>query len=140
MSALDDALRNIDVFCKVFVKKMLEDEGEYTSAIEPMESLLRKKAASMEKADTVKTPLIPLPHIEEPLIDVFEEEDKIKVLMQCRCRDHKIVVKKVDDDLQICIENECWMIALPNERLLVDNISMKCNNNSALEIAIPKAY
>ncbi|MEM2780224.1 MAG: hypothetical protein QW791_05070, partial [Candidatus Bathyarchaeia archaeon] len=81
---------------------------------------------------------IPLPHIEEPLIDVFEDENYIKVLMQCHCKSHRITVNKADEGLQICVENMCWKVDLPVEELQVENMIMRCNNNEALEVEIPK--
>ncbi|MEM2446831.1 MAG: hypothetical protein QW734_09255, partial [Candidatus Bathyarchaeia archaeon] len=73
-----------------------------------------------------------------PLIDVFEDENYVRVLMQCRCRDHRITVNKADDGLQICVEDVCWKLDLPVEELQVENIVMRCNNNEALEVEIPK--
>ncbi|MBC7129778.1 hypothetical protein H5T51_00970 [Candidatus Bathyarchaeota archaeon] len=141
MDKFEEALRNIDIFCKVFVKKMFEEENsENKFAVDPMEKLLKKKITIEKKTCNNKVPLIPLPYVEEPLVDIFEEEDKIKVLMQCRCMDHKIAIRKLKDNIQICLENECWKIKLPAEKLRIKNISMKCNNNNALEIVIPKAY
>lgn len=144
----EEALRNIDVFCKVLTKKLMESlKGEEEepcekNPLEPMEKLLKRKYVFEEKFEspTVKhfIPLIPLPHIEEPLIDVFENENYVRVLMQCRCRDHKITVNKHDDGLQICVENVCWKIDLPVEELQIENMVMRCNNNEALEVEIPK--
>ncbi len=142
MDDFEEALRNIDVFCKVLVKKMIENENgtENSKAIEPMEKLLRKKYVieeRIEKNPEVKH-FIPLPHVEEPLIDIFEDDTYVKVLVQCRCRDQKITVNKHDDGLQICLENECWKLSLPTSHLQAENMIMKCNNNKALEVEIPK--
>ncbi|MEM2953978.1 MAG: hypothetical protein QXU21_06875 [Candidatus Bathyarchaeia archaeon] len=144
MDDFEEALRNIDVFCKVLVRKMIESESgkesESKIAVEPIEELLRRKYVIEEKNE--KNPevkhFIPLPHIEEPLIDIFEDDTYVKVLVQCRCRDQKITVNKHDDGLQICLENECWKLNLPTSHLQVENMIMKCNNNKALEVEIPK--
>jgi len=142
MDNFEEALRNIDVFCKVLVKKMIESEKESESslAVEPMEKLLRRKYVIEEKIE--KNPevkhFIPLPHIEEPLIDIFEDNAYVKVLMQCRCKDQRVTVQKHDNGLQICLENECWKLELPVSQLQVENMIMKCNNNEALEVEIPK--
>jgi len=142
MDDFEEALRNIDVFCKVLVKKMIESEKESESslAFEPMEKLLRRKYVIEEKIE--KNPevkhFIPLPHIEEPLIDIFEDDAYVKVLMQCRCKDQRVTVQKHDNGLQICLENECWKLELPVSQLQVENMIMKCNNNEALEVEIPK--
>lgn len=138
MDDFEEALRNIDVFCKVLVKKMIESEKESESslAVEPMEKLLRRKYV-IEENPEVKH-FIPLPHIEEPLIDIFEDNAYVKVLMQCRCKDQRVTVQKHDNGLQICLENECWKLELPVSQLQVENMIMKCNNNEALEVEIPK--
>jgi hypothetical protein len=143
----EEAIRNIDVFCKVLAKKLVESlkeeengESEKENPIEPMEKLLRRKYVIEEKFEEnpkVKH-FIPLPHIEEPLIDVFEDENYVKVLMQCRCKDQRVTVNKFDDGLQICLESTCWKLNLPVEELQVENMIMKCNNNEALEVEIPK--
>ncbi len=141
----EEALRNIDVFCKVLTKKLVEslkedEENSNEIPIEPMEKLLKRKYVfeeKFEKNPTVKG-FIPLPQIEEPLIDVFEDENYVKVLMQCRCRDQQIAVHKHDDGLQICVESACWKLDLLVEELQVENMVMKCNNNEALEVDIPK--
>ncbi|MEM1566161.1 MAG: hypothetical protein QW510_03615 [Candidatus Bathyarchaeia archaeon] len=138
----EEALRNIDVFCKILAKKLVESLGERSddkNPLEPMEKLLKRKYVFEEQIEssTVRH-FIPLPHLEEPLIDIFEDENYVKILMQCRCRDHRITVDKCDDGLQICIENTCWKLDLPVEELKVENMVMRCNNNEALEVEIPK--
>jgi len=140
----EEALKNIDVFCKVLAKKLVEslkeEEPEGENPLEPMEKLLKMKYLIEErfgKSPTVKH-FIPLPHIEEPLIDVFEDENYVKVLMQCRCRDQRVTIKKFENGLQICLEDACWKLNLPVEELQVENLIMKCNNNEALEVEIPK--
>lgn len=142
MDNFEETLRNIDVFCKILVNKMLEggNECESYAVVEPMEKLLRRKYIIEERIETnpkVKG-FIPLPHIEEPLIDVFEEDSQIKVLMHCRCRDHGVTIRRQEDSLQICLENECWRLNLPVDQLHVENVTVKCNNNEALEVDIPK--
>ncbi|MEM2937264.1 MAG: hypothetical protein QXJ63_01805 [Candidatus Bathyarchaeia archaeon] len=142
MNDFEEALRNIDVFCRVLVKKMVESEKESESsiAVEPIEKLLKRKYVIEEKIETspdIKH-FIPLPHVEEPLVDIFEDENYVKVLMQCRCRDQRVTIHKCDDYLQICLENECRRLDLPVGQLQVENMVMKCNNNEALEVEIPK--
>lgn len=138
MDKFEEALRNIDVFCRVFVRKLLEEgfDEDNSTNIEPMEKLLKRKIT--EEKNDAKMPLIPLPHVEEPLIDVFEEESMVKVFMQCRCLNQKIAVSKQNEHIQICIENECWKIMLPTENLRIEELSIRCNSNNALEIDIPK--
>lgn len=142
MDDFEEALRNIDVFCRVLVKKIIESEKETEGCaiVEPIEKLLRRKHLIEEKIEshpTVKG-FIPLPHVEEPLIDVFEEDNSVKVLMQCRCRSREVKIRKYENSLQICLDNECWKLNLPMDQLQVENIAVKCNNNEALEVIIPK--
>lgn len=140
MDNFEEALRNIDVFCRVLVKKMVESEkaSEGGVIVEPMEKLLKRKHIIKEKVESSPKGFIPLPHIEEPLIDVFEEDNHVKVLMQCRCRSREVSIRKYEDFLQICLDDECWKLNLPVDRLQVENIALKCNNNEALEVEIPK--
>ncbi|MEM3719565.1 MAG: hypothetical protein QXD45_06050 [Candidatus Bathyarchaeia archaeon] len=146
MDNFEEALKNIDVFCKVLAEKIVENfkKEECKEAneipIEPMERLLRRKynyEERFESARPVKC-FIPLPNIEEPLIDVFEDDSYVRVLVQCRCRDHRVTLYREFGGLQICLEDECWRISLPIEHLQIENMVMKCNNNEALEVEIPK--
>jgi hypothetical protein len=140
----EEALRNIDVFCKVLAKKSVEslkdEEPQGENPLEPMDKLLKKKYVIEERFEESPTAkhFIPLPHVEEPLIDIFEDENYVKILMQCRCKDQRVTLHKFDDGLQICLENTCWKLNLPVDELRVENIVMKCNNNEALEVEIPK--
>ncbi|MEM1540667.1 MAG: hypothetical protein QXJ07_04720 [Candidatus Bathyarchaeia archaeon] len=142
MNAFEEALRNIDIFCKVLAKKIIESEKENgnRAIVEPMEKLLRRKYVVYEENASIHEikGFIPLPHVEEPLIDVFEEANYIKVLMQCRCRSHKVKIRKYEDCLQICLDDECWKLNLPVDQLQVENSAIKCNNNEVLEVEIPK--
>jgi hypothetical protein len=148
----EEALRNIDIFCKVLVKKIVGDEEESNIVLEPMESLLYRKYIISEQvgSSSVKH-FIPLPQLEEPLIDVFENENYVRVLMQCRCKDQKVTVHTGVDGLEICkkkchkdsngIEmcvDECQKLNLPVERLKIEDMVVKCNNNEAFEVCIPK--
>jgi len=142
MDDFEEALRNIDVFCKVLVEKMVESlkDVERDISVEPMEKLLRRKyiiEEQVEQSPTIKH-FIPLPQVEEPLIDIFDDDNYVKVLMQCRCRDQKVTVQRESDGLQICVESMCRKLNLPVEQLQVENMIMKCNNNKALEVEIPK--
>ncbi|MEM3627803.1 MAG: hypothetical protein QXJ11_05920 [Candidatus Bathyarchaeia archaeon] len=154
MSSFEEALRNIDVFCKVLVKKLIESEAEERSDIivEPMEKLLYKKYIISEQIESSPVRhLIPLPQLEEPLIDVFEDDNYIRILIQCKCREQKITVHTDVDGIEICNKvcykkgdgndvcvDECRKITLPVDHLKIESMVTKCNNNEALEIEIPK--
>lgn len=151
----EEALRNIDIFCRALVKKMVEDENESENkvTVEPIENLIQKKYVIEEHVESspLSKNFIPLPHIEEPLIDVFENDEYVKVLMQCRCREEKVTLnhdaKGVeickrechtgDDGVEVCTD-KCQPLDLPVEQLKVENMVAKCNNNQVLEVDIPK--
>jgi hypothetical protein len=148
----EEALRNIDVFCKVLVEKIVGDKEKSDIVVEPMERLLYRKYIISEQVESSPVKhFIPLPQLEEPLIDVFENENYVRILMQCRCRDQKVTVHTGVDGLEICqkkchkdahgIEvcvDECQKLNLPVERLKIEDMIIKCNNNEALEVCIPK--
>lgn len=141
MDDLEEALRNIDIFCRVLVKKIVESENEPENnvIIEPIEKLLRRKYIIEEhlEPNPLAKHLIPLPQVEEPLIDIFEDDKYVKVLMQCRCRDQKVTIHTDVDGLEICTE-ECRKLNLPVKHLQIESIITRCNNNEVFEIDIPK--
>jgi HSP20 family molecular chaperone IbpA len=138
---LENALKNIDVFCKALVEKLVEDEdkAEKNITFESIEKLLRKKDGTEEafESDPLEKHLIPLPHLDEPLIDILEDDKHIKILMQCRCKDQKVTIHKDVDGVEICAK-ECRKLNLPVTSSQIENMSSKCNNNQVLEVDIPK--
>ena len=96
---------------------------------------------------------------EEPLVDVIDEEDSVKLLIQCRCMEENVSihVNKDGDGITVCKEvchikegseslncgDVCSRkIALNLKDLQLENMSFvvsKCSNNNVLEISIPKA-
>ncbi|MGQ9507032.1 MAG: hypothetical protein ACUVTB_04120 [Candidatus Bathycorpusculaceae bacterium] len=153
MDDFEEALRNIDVFCKVLVEKIVGDEKESNVIVEPMERLLYRKYIICEQAESSPVKhFIPLPQLKEPLIDVFENENYVRILMQCRCKDQKVTVHTSADGLEICKKkchkdsngtevciDECHKLNLPVEHLRIEDMIVKCNNNEAFEVYIPKA-
>ena len=95
---------------------------------------------------------------EEPLIDIIDEEDSIKLLVQCRCQDQQVSihVNKNGNGITICREEchvseeskslECADVCSRNIPLNLKDLQLedmlfivsKCNNNNTLEISIPK--
>ena len=134
----EEALKNIDVFCRVLAKKLAEADRDDIK-VEPIENLLRKKSEveKYEESDLSRT-LIPLPHLEEPLVDVVEDESYVKVLIQCRCEEQKVTVNPHADGLEVCTDR-CQKIALPATRLKVNDMIARCYRNKVLEIVIPKS-
>jgi hypothetical protein len=138
MDKIEEALRNVDVFCRVLVRKMV-DEEESNLVVEPLEKLIYKKAVTdaQPRLNQLEEHLIHLPHLEEPLIDVIEAEDDVQVLMQCRCNDEKVQIHGDANGLEICTD-KCQKLELPTKNLRIENVTSKCNNNKALVISIPK--
>ena len=95
---------------------------------------------------------------EEPLIDIIEDEDNVKLLIQCRCLDENISIHVNEDKsgITICKEvchagqesepSKCGDVCSRKIDLNLKNIQLedklfvvsKCNNNNTLEISIPK--
>jgi len=140
MEHFEEALRNIDIFCRILVKKIVEDEDcSQDIMVEPIENLLRRKYIIEEnlESEPLTRYLIPLPQAEEPLIDVFEDENYVKIFLQCRCKDQKVTIHTDIDSLEICTK-ECQKLNLPVKHLQIENMIVRCNNNEVLEIDIPK--
>jgi len=140
MEDLENALRNIDVFCRILVEKIVKDEDSAQSAAaEPIEDLLKRRYIRADaEADSSKGYLIPLPQAEEPLVDMFEDENSVKVFFQCSCQDNKVQIVTRADAIEICVE-ECRKLNLPTTYLNFEDMVVKCNNNRVLKIAIPKS-
>ncbi|MEM2110441.1 MAG: hypothetical protein QXX08_01005 [Candidatus Bathyarchaeia archaeon] len=156
MGDFEEALRNIDVFCKVLVKKLIEDEKEQNCyiALDPMEKILKKYISwdYMESKPLAKF-LTPLPQSEEPLIDVFEDKNYVRVFVQCCCEDQKVTVKVDSDSIMICERKHCINIGdleicndicqkleLPAKNLQFQNMIAKCINNIVFQVDIPKIH
>jgi len=154
MSEFEEALRNIDVFCKVLVEKIIREEEKTDINIKPIEHLVYKKYIISEQMDSnpINKNFIPLPQLEEPLIDIFEDDNYVRILMQCRCKDQKVAFHIDVDGLEICKKecyhdgegkeicvDKCQKLNLPVEGLQIGEMITKCNNNEVLEVTIPKA-
>jgi hypothetical protein len=158
MDNFEEALRNIDGFCKVLVKKTPKNtaEIENKTTVELIEKPLLTKSTANEplETDSLNSHFIPLPQIEEPLIDVFEEEDYLRILVQCRCREQQVTFHVRTDGIRICREechldaggtvvcvDNCQKINLRTDHLQLENrlfVVAKCNNNKVLEAMVPK--
>jgi hypothetical protein len=139
MEDFEEALRNIDIFCRILVKKIVEDEDcTQNIVVEPIENLRRRKYIIEESQESKISSgcLIPLPQAEEPLIDVFENEDYVKIFLQCHCRDQEVTIHTDVNGLDICTQ-ECQKLNLPVKYLQVENMIVRCNNE-VIEIDIPK--
>jgi HSP20 family molecular chaperone IbpA len=110
--------------------------------------VLVKKSSDTDKSD----------QYEEPLIDVVDEGDNIKLLVQGRCMDQQFSIHINEDkgEISICRETcyrkkgletvECNDFCSRNIPLNLKELQLKdmlfvvskCNNNNVLEITIPK--
>jgi HSP20 family molecular chaperone IbpA len=95
---------------------------------------------------------------EEPLIDVIDEDNSVKLLVQGRCMDQQFSIHVNEDKsgISICREAcyiekgaetvECADYCSKNIPLNLNELQLegmlfvvsKCNNNNVLEIVIPK--
>ncbi len=122
-----EGLKSIDNFCRVEVRKSgLGDSKTVTSSAD----------------------------VEEPLIDVFDEEEQMRILVQCRCREQQVTFHPCPDGITVCREecrkekggpevcnDVCRKLSLSMDGLQLDDmlfVIAKCNNNNTLEAVIPK--
>jgi len=150
-----EALQNIDDFCKVLVKKKLSNTSETGKRRE-----LETDKAVFEReylngcSETDPSMGIVQPELEEPLIDVFDEGDHIRILVQCRCREQQVTFHPSKDGIIVCKEechtnksgaetcrDVCRKLSIRTDELQLENmlfVIAKCNNNNTLEATIPK--
>ena len=152
-----EALQSIDNFCKVLVKKPNKDAFRAGSGLGVAfsgETVGQKNISNryFEKNPTTGTGL--QPELEDPFVDVFEEEDHIRILVQCRCQEQQVTFHPAKDGIVICREechrensgpetcrDICRKLYLRTDGLQLENmlfIIAKCNNNNTLEAMIPK--
>jgi hypothetical protein len=158
MRTFEEALRDIDSFCKVVVKKPSATSAE--AGVESNEEL--KIESALEKNVFYQPPnksstgeaFCMLPPSEEPLVDVIDENDYVRILVQCRCREQEVTFHPFSDGIRICreecnVDSEgiekclevCRKINLRTDNLQIEDMKFviaKCNNNNTLEAMIPK--
>lgn len=150
-----EALQTIDNFCKVLVKKATEvnaqkDNKQETGASTKtaFEKTRWYRPLREASSSTVQS------EIEEPLVDIFDEEDHIRILVQCRCREQQVTFHPCTDGITVCREecrkerggpetcrDVCRKLSIPTSELQLGNMEFviaKCNNNNTLEAMIPK--
>ncbi|OGD46134.1 hypothetical protein A3K79_04905 [Candidatus Bathyarchaeota archaeon RBG_13_46_16b] len=155
MGNLEETLRNIDVFCNVLADKIIgkkNDKGTFMT-LKPIEDFLRRKHVTVKQPEqnSLVSHMIPLPELDEPLIDILEDHDHVRVLVQCHCRNQRVTVHTSIDGIEICREerhlnadgseicvDECRKLNLSTKDLQVKNIISSCGNNEVFEIEIPK--
>ncbi len=145
-----EALKDIDSFCKVVVKKTvkLKDGAKQESVSSEKVFLDDQCGTNSSMGYTLQ------PGFEEPLVDVFDEQDHIRILVQCRCREQQVTFHPSEDGITICREechkergesekctDVCSKLNLKTDKLQLENmlfVVAKCNNNNTLEAMIPK--
>jgi hypothetical protein len=152
-----EALQSIDNFCRVLVKKTASDEPERSAKgenapsadafSERIRSYVPLEAGSVAAYGTQT-------EVEEPLVDVFDEEEYVRILVQCRCREQEVTFHPSADGITVCKEEchrekggpetcrpICRKLSIRTDELQLDNmlsVVAKCNNNNTLEAMIPK--
>jgi hypothetical protein len=139
-----EALESIDNFCKVVVKKTSVEKAETDSG--------RRETKPLSTLPTLRNVL--QPDTEDLLIDVFDEKDYLRILVQCRCREQQVTFQPYPDGIKVCKEechkeksgietctDVCQKLRLRTEELQLENMEFvvaRCNNNNTLEAIIPK--
>ncbi len=142
-----EALQDIDAFCRVNVKKPTEDVTQQAKSSN-REIVPEKEPASARGL------FARMPDVEDPLVDVFDEEDYVRILVQCRCREQEVTFHPCSDGIIVCkeechgeadgaeaCENVCSKVSLPTDKLQLNDmlfVVAKCNNNNTLEAMVPK--
>jgi hypothetical protein len=150
-----EALQNMDDFCKVLVKKP-NVEGSDSGNRKDLEAdtMVFEKEYLKGRLKANSSLGVTQPELEEPLIDVFDEEDHIRILVQCRCREQQVTFHPDKDGITICKEecqrhkggpetcrDVCTKLSLRTDELQLENmlfVIAKCNHNNTLEATIPK--
>lgn len=123
----EEALLNIDAFCRVLAKKIAENE-EVDLEPELIENLLRRKYVVEVYDERLEQ--------DGPLIDVFEDEKQIKILVQCSRSEDEIVFNSGDWGTEILIGK--WQrIVLPIEHLDTSKVMVRFGNQ-IMEMIIQK--
>jgi hypothetical protein len=152
-----EALQTIDNFCKVLVKKTTVEKAEKGNRKEnkPLGQTSFEKTQWYRPLETSSAiGNIVQPESEEPLVDVFDEEDHIRILVQCRCREQQVTFHPSIDGITVCREecrkekggpetckDVCRKLSISTDELQLENmlfVIAKCNNNNTLEAMIPK--
>ena len=150
-----EALEDIDDFCKVLVKKTIADTSEKGNGREFKPDKAVFDGEYLNRFSEVNSYMgVMPPEFEEPFIDVFDEEDHIRILVQCRCREQQVTFHPDKDGIIICREechkikggaetcrDVCRKLSIRTDELQLESmlfVIAKCNNNNTLEATIPK--
>lgn len=151
-----EALQSIDNFCKVLVKKTIANKSEIGNkrVMEASNEAGFDRNYSYRPLESYSAMGYMQPEIEEPLIDVFDEEDSLRILVQCRCREQQVTFYPDKDGVIICREecyhkkgqpetcgDVCRKLNIRTDELQLENMQFiiaRCNSNNTLEAMIPK--
>jgi len=95
---------------------------------------------------------------EEPLVDVIDEEDNVRLLVQCRCQEEQVSIHLNENHDGITICKEKCHITKESERVVCEDVCTRniplnlkdlqlenmlfivsqCRNDNVVEITIPK--
>jgi len=122
----EEALLNIDVFCKVLVKKMIEEEPHLKP--EPIENLLRRKCL-FESEGYLSG--------DDILVDIFEDEKQVRILARCSCVNRGVKISSGVGYMEVHV-GKGRKIKLPIALSDINNVSIVKCNNQILEVLIQK--
>ena len=149
-----EALEDIDNFCKVLVKKTNEDSSKKRDdrELKPYEAVFDREYLN-KCSEFISSMGVMQPEFEDPFVDIFDEGDHIRVLVQCRCREQQVTFHPSEDGITICREDRhrnktgsetcidvCRKLDIRTDELQLENmlfVIARCNNNT-LEATIPK--
>jgi len=149
-----EALEDINDFCKVLVKKTIADSSKTRNGreLEPDKAVFEREY--LNRHSKTDSGGVMQPEFEDLLMDVFDEGDHIRILVQCRCREQQVTFHPDKDGITICKEechknkggsetcrDVCRKLSIRTDELQLENmlfVIAKCNNNNTLEATIPK--
>lgn len=135
MTEFDDIFEEMDTFYKKLMKKLFKE-------IDELEKTLNEQDIKTELSEIPELPQIPRYVTEEPfepLTDIIEEKDQIKIYMELPAVDENDVQLTIcDDRVEIKAKNFYKQIRLPTKRLAVERASATYRNG-VLQVTIPKA-
>ena len=156
MTDFDDIFNEMDVFYKKLMKKLFKeiDELEKTINGQGIENEWKTRPIKightknyLEEGKTGLTEIPELPQIPryvteepfEPLTDIIEEKNRIKIYMELPAADKNDIKLTVSDGYaEIKTKNFHKRIRLPTKRLAVERASATYRNG-VLQVTIPKA-
>ena len=145
-----EGLGSIDNYVKVLIKKTTNQSG----TIQPKEEAVEKARWCNHSEENQLVNCKEQAEIEDPLVDVFDEKDHVRILVQCHCREQQVTFHPSSDGIIVCrtecrkekggqetCKDVCSKLSIRTDELQIANmlfVVAKCNNNNTLEAMIPK--